>query len=621
MKNNIIKFIFLCAGTFLWVSCHDDLLNQPSRVYLPASQFWKTIDDAEYALNGAVADIRYLFDRDYFLDAMGEYVDVNGAHMQSATTLKDGVAYGGFYELYPVGYGYSFSKMYEYCYGGVNRCNYVIEGLENMLANESNADNQKKLTEFIGEAKLFRALIYLRLTSMWGDVPYIDQRIYRKEEVESISRTPLAEVIAHMIEDLNFAVTELPDKASKVGRMSKPAALALRGKVQLYWASWNNFGWPELDTFTPSQEKAQAAYEAAADDFRNVIDNFGLTLFRNGEPGSSDVLGSAEILPNYYYLFLPSANGDAEFIMSFMHGGTGTEQSEDIMRNLAGRTIEFSQCWVTPRFEIADRYQSLTTGDFCDSLQHIKPEQGGRTAPNSALNPDSYDNRDYRLKSSILWDYEKIMGITSRQETGWAPFIYKTWATKVEIDGETYTTYETDRCRTGYVFRKFIRNYAGQARSEGDFNWPVIRLADVYLMYAEAVNFANLDAEKSYAIEMVNRVRHRGNLPALQADKTATREAFFDAIEQERIVELLAEGHRSFDLRRWRRIEKAFVEPFNQDGYALRDTWGNLVSGYSSNGIIFQYQSNLQYERCYIFQIPESERIKNPNLTQNKPYL
>jgi len=64
------------------------------------------------------------------------------------------------------------------------------------------------------------------------------------------------------------------------------------------------------------------------------------------------------------------------------------------------------------------------------------------------------------------------------------------------IDGESYTTYNIDRCLTGYMFRKFVRNYAGQLRNEGDFNWPVIRLADVFLMYAEAVNFANLTSEK-----------------------------------------------------------------------------------------------------------------------------
>jgi hypothetical protein len=404
--------------------------------------------------------------------------------------------------------------------------------------------------------------------------------------------------------------------------MAKPAALALRGKVNLYWASWNKFGWEELEGFTPDPQAAQVAYTEAAADFRSVIDDFGLTLFRGGAAGECDTLGKAEKLPSYYELFLPSANGDPEFILYLNFAGTGSNQSEEMMRDFAGRSIAYSQGWVSPRSALANRYQSTITGDFCDSLIQVTPTAGGRTTANSAINPASYENRDYRMKATMLWDFEKIAGISSdgRESTGWIPFIYKTYAApNYEINGELYTTYESE-CNTGYVFRKYIRNYPKQARSEGDFNWPVIRLADVYLMYAEAVNFADLAAEKNYAVEMVNRVRRRGNLPDLAGAKTATQDDFFAAINQERIVELVAEGHRSFDIRRWRKIEEAFCPPSDPDGYKNNDTWGNPVSGYSSNGIFFQNQASLSYQRCYIFAIPENERNKNPNLTQNIPF-
>ena len=228
MKKYNIKNLLLSSMVFiaLFSSCHDDLLDQRSRDELPSSEFWKNIDDAEYALNGAVADIRYIFSRDYYLDGMGEYLNVSGSYMQGASSnadpskaLRNGAAYDGFYELNPSGYGGQFSNMYKYCYGGINRCNYVIEGLENMIKKQTSQDNIKKLEEFVGEAKLFRALIYLRLTSMWGDVPYIDQRIYRNSEVATISRTPLAEVKTHMIEDLTDAIAKLPVKKSESGRM------------------------------------------------------------------------------------------------------------------------------------------------------------------------------------------------------------------------------------------------------------------------------------------------------------------------------------------------------------------------------------------------------------------
>jgi hypothetical protein len=202
--------------------------------------------------------------------------------------------------------------------------------------------------------------------------------------------------------------------------------------------------------------------------------------------------------------------------------------------------------------------------------------------------------------------------MNSLKSTGWCPFIYKTWNVPVVIDGVSYITYNTDGSNSGYVFRKFLRNYAGQGRSDGDYNYPVMRLADVFLMYAEATNFAT--GPQADAIALVNRVRRRGNLPALKADKTANAAAFFAAIEQERIVELLAEGQRGFDLRRWRALERIWGPPQGLGVWTI-DTHGANISQY------FQNASELAYQQAYIFRIPTAERDRNPNLSQNRPWL
>jgi len=216
------------------------------------------------------------------------------------------------------------------------------------------------------------------------------------------------------------------------------------------------------------------------------------------------------------------------------------------------------------------------------------------------------------MKSSIMWDYEMSIGMVSLASTGWCPFIYKSWAAPVVINGVSYLTYNTDGCNSGYVFRKFLRNYAGQGRSDGNYSWPVMRLADVYLMYAEATN--EINGPQADAISLVNKIRHRGNLPALATSKTADKNSFFSAIEQERIVELLAEGQRGFDLRRWRAIERVWCPPYGIGVWRI-DTNGANQSQYFVN------TSELAYQQCYIFRIPPGERNRNPNLTQNKPWL
>jgi starch-binding outer membrane protein, SusD/RagB family len=617
MKKMNIKILsaVIFAGLILFTgSCTQDLLDQPSTVQLPASQFWQTEADATTALIGAYADIRPLFDRDYYLDGHGEYVRTRGTSTTSGN-LRLGDAYnGGNYN--PSGYGAAFDKYFRYLYGGVNRANYVIENVTKMLPNAS-ATSKPGLEAIIGEARLLRGMVYFRLISMWGDVQYFSKIIENNSEVVDLPRLPIAQVKDSIMADFTYAFEKLPVKGSAIGRAGKPAALAFRGKLQLYWASWNKFGWPELDTFTPSVSEANAAYTAAAADFKAVIENYGLNLFRNGEPGEWGTMGNPDVLPNYYYMFIPSTgnpNTDGEMIMVFTHGGTGTSQGEELMRDVSGRSHEGSQCWVHPRYEIADRYQLTTTGDFAPKLiPLVSTVADARTRENSALNPQSYANRDYRMKASIMWDYEMSIGILSLKSTGWLPFIYKTWNANVTIDGVKYISYNTDGCNSGYVFRKFLRNYAGQGRSEGDYNWPVMRLADVFLMYAEATN--EINGPQADAIALVNRVRRRGNLPALDASKTATKEDFFAAIEQERIIELLGEGHRGFDIRRWRAIERVWVPPYDGNGVWRIDTQAANQQRY------FQNTSELTYQQNYIFRIPPGERERNPNLTQNKPWL
>lgn len=610
--SNIFVLLAMAGMTLFPTACTDDLLNQQPTVDLGKSAFWQTEDDATTALYGAYNAVRPLFDRDYYFDGHGEYVRArSGTSSTTAGDLRRGDAYRANYN--PSGYGNAFDNMYMYLYGGINRTNYVIENVTAML-DKANPSSVEALQAIIAEARLLRGMCYFRLISMWGDVPYFDRIIVSNSEVKDIARSPIEEVKNKILDDFNYAAEYLPDAPPAPGRVGKPAALAFRGKLNLYWASWNNFGWPELTTFTPDPGKAQQAYQDAADDFKSVIEDFGLTLFRGGDPGEISPLGKAEKLPNYYYLFTPVANKEnPELIMGFTHGGTGTNQGEELMRDFAGRSHEGSQCWVSPRFEIADRYQSTVTGDFVDPLIPMNPTTpGARTTPNSALNPESYADRDWRMKSTIQWDYEVSVGMTSLKETGWVPWIYKTYAQPVEIDGQTYLSYNTDGSNSGYVFRKFVRNYAGQGRSDGDFTWPVMRLADVYLMYAEADN--ELHGPQADAIEYVNRVRRRGNLPDLLPHMIADKQAFFDAIEQERIVELVGEGHRSFDLRRWRAIERVWGPP-GSAGVWRRDTHGANQQRY------FQNTPEIDYQRCYIFRIPPSERDRNSNLSQNTPWL
>ena len=610
-----ILFIILTTGLMVFQSsCKKDLLNQDPTTVLATDAFWKTEDDATIALMGAYAATRAVFDRDYYFDGNGEYTRVRGTSGTNFNILR-GDAYQG-QNYGPSNYG-NFDKYYRYLYGAVNRTNYVIENVNKRMIPTAKGESLTKLEAIVGEARLLRGMAYFRLISMWGDVPYINKIINANSEVSGLARSPIAQVKDSIMADFTYAFEKLPVRGLALGRMGKPAALAFRGKLQLYWASWKKNGWPELQGFQPNAGEATAAFTAAAADFKRVINDYGLTLYKNGDPGQIDVMGKADILPNYFELFTPKANGNPEMIVAFTHlgiPGATPSQGEELMRDFAGRTVEGSQTWLSPRYELADRYQLISTGDFAPKMRQMNPttNTAARTTLNSAVNPNTYANRDYRMKSTILWDSEMILGLGALKSTGFSPFIYQTWGSNVNINGVKFISYNTDGSNSGYVFRKFIRNYEGLGRSEGDYAFPVMRLADVYLMFAEASN--EVSGPQPDAVALVNAIRRRGNLPALGLAKFAGRQAFFDAIEQERIVELVGEGQRGFDLRRWRAIEKLWGAP-GSAGVWRQDTWG------ADQERFYQNTPDITYQRNYISRIPPGERDLNPNLTQNIPWL
>ena len=594
-------------------SCVQDLLDQQPTTELGSAAYWSSQDDAQTAIMGVYAFVRNGFNCDFLWDGHCEYVYYR-------TIATDDAAYWSENHPYrpdPI-VGDDHYSMYRHLYGGVNRCNYVIENVQKMLSNTQAADQVAFLERIIGEARFMRGLCYFRMICMWGDVPYIGNVINDVSEVDNISRTPIREIKEHIMDDFTYAAQKMPDRPTNVGRFAKPAAIGFRGKLQLFWACWNKFGWPELNGFVPSATEAQAAYIAAAADFKEVIENpaYGLDLFRGGEPGEWGEMGKADVLPNYYYLFIPrTGNGASENIVAFAQGGVGTGQSERFLRYFGSRSHEQGLTQMIPYYELISRYQSTITGDFCEPMILMNPntDPDARTTPNSAVNPESYANRDYRMKATVMWDYEVSMGLSNYVATGWCPFIYGTWNAPVEINGEWYTSYNSNSGNScGIAFRKFVPNYPGYTREEGDYGWPLMRLADVFLMYAEATNEAY--GPLPDAIALVNRIRHRGNLPPLASSKTDTKEHFFDAIEQERIIELYSEGHRSFDLRRWRALERVWGPP-NSPRVTLYSTWGEEKYNWFNN------LSELAYQRRYIFMIPQRERERNPNLTQNTPWL
>jgi hypothetical protein len=162
--------------------------------------------------------------------------------------------------------------------------------------------------------------------------------------------------------------------------------------------------------------------------------------------------------------------------------------------------------------------------------------------------------------------------------------------------------------RTGYYIRKFLpADVKYQSTTTAYHNWIFIRLAEMYLNYAEALN-ETLSAPNSAVYDAVNIVRNRSGVVPLS--EGLTKDEMRKRIQNERAIELCFEEQRWWDARRWGKG----TEWFNGSMYEMeitKDNSGNL-----------NYAKKPFYNRIYrsymdLYPIPLVEMKKNPLLKQN----
>ncbi len=571
-------------------SCVDDLLDRHPSTEISSEVFWTNTNDAMTSTNGVYNAVRTLFQTDYYYDGQGEFQNTRGTSVGSIGSWNpSGGATSG------------FSSMWNNAYQVINRANFTIVNVEKMIEKEGAASIKASLERINGENHFLRALAYFRLIQNWGDVPFYTHVLSGDAEACSLERTSIGLIKDQIIEDLTYAIGTLPAKvasASENGRATQVAALAFKGKVELFWASWKKNGWPELSGFTQDTNEANQYYKLAAADFKKVINDYGLELFGGGSAGTYKV-------PKYWELFQYYNETCPEIIFALQFGGPTLQQGESMLRDFGTRSTANAQCWIMPTNRLVDRYQSCITGDFLPELVL----NADVSVVNGALNQESYANRDWRMRATLLWDEQKMIKVAL---DGMSTGDSLTW--RFGVSGQEAAGFINNDAssQTGYIYRKWVRQVGVAERTDGPQDFYMMRLSDVYLMYCEAVN--ETDGPNQDLVALVDKIRKRGNLPGLAPAKYANKEEFFKAIEQERIVELTTEGQRPFDIRRWRKVREIWGD-HNGPGLVLYNTKGARIRDEFKNA------SERDIARYYIYQIPEGERSRNSKLTQNTPWL
>ena len=176
---------------------------------------------------------------------------------------------------------------------------------------------------------------------------------------------------------------------------------------------------------------------------------------------------------------------------------------------------------------------------------------------------------------------------------------------------------------TGYFAKKLV-HYENIISLQGStikgYSFPIIRMADLYLNYAEALNETK-ESPDSEVYEYVQLVRNRAGLDvdgdlvstwsqhSSNPNKPLSKDGMRDIIRQERMIELALEGHRYWDLRRWKLAEEFFSKPIRGWNIFRPDVEG------------FYEVENIYYrnflKKDYLWPISQNELLRNPNLIQN----
>ncbi|MBB4034947.1 hypothetical protein GGR21_000834 [Dysgonomonas hofstadii] len=546
MKN---KIILILLSVCLLSSCSDSFLDRNSLSGLSGGDFWTTQENAILGINTLYHSNR-------------EYTSGNGAGITNPAVFIGIMEYGMLDDFTDISYhslnipmvtgtiapnNVMFLNYWGILYKGIYRANTGLKYIPDIAM-----DNDIK-NRCIGEAKFFRSYFYFKLWDLYGGVPIYDYAMNPDEAYKP--RNTEREVYEFIVQDMTDAYALLPEKyeSTDVGRATKWAALAMRGKAHL-WAK---------------------EYAKAAADFKELMEK-----------------SDRKLVDDYETLFHVDGNNNSEVILDVQYT---TE---------AGHGIPTGRWWIAsakaspspgqrsrPTNELVNSYEMIDGTPF--DFNNFTNAKGEPFNPNNEedWNDEAsvrklYENRDPRLQQSIVVPWSTYVGLNN------STYIYRFPETS---DADSYTMVFPNN----YAWRKFVEpgtRYLTDLYNVPQ-NIPLIRLADIMLMYAEAQNEALASPDQS-VYKAVNDIRDRAGMPDLPTG--LTKDQMRERIRHERKIELCVEGQRYSDIRRWG-IAKELVDKFEMK--AIRGGGAIRVKGFG--------------DQYYLWPIPQQEITLNPSLTQN----
>ena len=441
-----------------------------------------------------------------------------------------------------------------------------------------------------GEARFFRAFAHFNLLRSFGGVPIVDKALgVNSDDILYGARNTRAEVVNYILGELDKSITALPAKGplDDNGRVTKWAALALKARVSLFEGTWRKF----QEGGTGANELLDKAIDAT----NQIFASGSFSLFDR-----RDVLGDS----SYRFSFLLESARQTN-----PAGLTKTAQTENILSRRHDRdispspTLNIGQGVLSPTRKLVDMFLSK------DGL----PIEKSPLFQGYAQITSEYQNRDPRMRQDLLYPFQRYWLFTQ-------PAYQRNWSSP-GAGGIVFDIAFGILTQTGYSTQKMQQEVPNPQGND----YPVFRLAEMYLIYAEASFektgvISDADLDKS-----INKLRDRVGMPHLTNAFVGTNGLDMRTeIRRERTIELYVEGFRYDDLRRWKTAETEMSQAvrgikWKGTEYETKAPWKDLIFNLDAGGyIVLEAAAKRQFlPKHYLRPLPLRQILLNPKLQQN----
>jgi len=524
-------------------------------------------------------------------------------------------------------------------YQAIRTCNLFLEE----IYQPRDLDEYER-NRWIAEVKFLKAYYHFFLLQLYGPIPIVKENLLLSATPDEVRvfREPIDECVAYITQLIDEAVPDLPliipNPVSEDGRITQPIALAVKAKALVWAASplfngnqsyqnWRDARGIQLVSDTYSVDK----WTKAAVALRNAIDtchlaghelyrynklsagqtinmNDSLVLIMNTRKGFTDKWNKGVVwastaqfggaIDNMQISLFPSINPGYQ--STFEGACTASFNMTELFYSNNGVPIDEDVNW-----NYADRYTLRTSTEEAGNEHYIR--LGEQTA---AINFD----RESRYYANLGFDRGYYELASTADQNGGASF-----NRYLELrNGEPGNTFVQNL--TGYYPKKLIPFETGglQAIVRYDYRFPLIRLADLYLLYSEALNEIK-SAPDNEVYEWIDKVRDIVGLKGVveswknsrYPNRPSNKDDMRSIIHQERLIELAFEGQRFWDLRRWKMADKS--RTYTPLGWNSR---GSTAADYYT--VTVQAARNVKFmNRDYLWPISNSDMMGNANLVQS----